>query len=94
MRGDSPCMPGDEGVPNPVRKYLTALAAGTAPLAISWVLFRHAPASAVTPVETPLAVLGKKLLEDYVLAFELISVVLFVAMAAAVLLTFRKRGES
>lgn len=43
------------------------------------------------PEPTDLADLGRGLLEDYVLPFELISIVLLVAMAGAVLLAWRRR---
>ena len=48
----------------------------------------------VAPQEVDIKALGEKLVNDYVLAFELISVVLFVAMAGAILLGFeRRRGK-
>ncbi|MDR0881980.1 MAG: NADH-quinone oxidoreductase subunit J [Candidatus Adiutrix sp.] len=43
------------------------------------------------PVETPLAELGQDLLNFYVVPFELISIVLLVAMAGGVLLAWDKR---
>lgn len=44
------------------------------------------------PLEIPVAKLGEGLINDYVLAFELISVVLLIAMAGAVLLAWQRRG--
>jgi NADH-quinone oxidoreductase subunit J len=46
------------------------------------------------PTEVSLGVLGQSFLGPYGLAFELISVVLFVAMAGAVLLGWEKRREA
>ncbi|MDR2460036.1 MAG: NADH-quinone oxidoreductase subunit J [Deltaproteobacteria bacterium] len=44
------------------------------------------------PVENPTGELGEGLLSDYVLPFELISIILLVAMAGAVYLAFRGFG--
>lgn len=83
---------GEESDPAPVKQYLYALLAGLAPAAIlSWTILTHPLASKVLPVEVPLVELGKGLLEQYFLAFELISVVLLVAMSGAVLLTWERR---
>ena len=46
------------------------------------------------PVEVSVAELGEGLLGPYTLAFELISVVLLVAMAGAVLIAFQGKGKS
>ncbi len=84
---------GEESQPNPPRKYLLALLAAMMPgVVIGWVWLRHPVLSDVTPVEAPIESLGQGLMEPYILAFELISVVLFVAMSGAVILAFRKRG--
>lgn len=70
---------------------LLAILAAAAPAALlSWVCL-HGKNVAREPVELSIRVLGKALLNEYVLAFELISVVLFVAMAGAVLLGFERR---
>lgn len=83
---------GDEARPRQTRAALLALLGAALPVfAIAWVLFRHPPASVMVPPAVPLADLGKGLLGPYLLAFELISVVLFVAMAGAVLLAFNRR---
>jgi len=85
---------GQESKPNPPRKYLLALLAAMAPGAvIGWVWFKHPVLTDQVPVETPIEALGQGLMEPYILAFELISVVLFVAMSGAVILAFRKRGN-
>ena len=46
------------------------------------------------PVDVATAVLGKGMLGPYLLPFEMISVVLFAAMAGAVLVAWRKRGKT
>ncbi|EPR43620.1 NADH-ubiquinone/plastoquinone oxidoreductase chain 6 [Desulfovibrio sp. X2] len=86
---------GEEQKPRPMRSYMIALFAAAFPGAVLfWTLVRHAPASIATPTEVPPAVLGQGLLEPYVLAFELISVILLVAMSGAVVLAFKhKRGD-
>lgn len=45
------------------------------------------------PVEVSIQLLGQGLMEDFVLAFELISVVLLIAMAGAVLLGWERRKQ-
>lgn len=69
------------------------LMAGAALLpAILAVILTKAPLKSIElPVEIDIAVLGEGLLGQYVLAFELISVVLFVAMAGAVVLGYQRR---
>jgi NADH-quinone oxidoreductase subunit J len=83
---------GEEERPNQVRTYLLALMAGVLPtFVIGWVVLTDQPASINVPLETGLKVLGQGLMEPYFLAFELISVVLLVAMSAAVILAFKRR---
>ncbi|EGJ49957.1 NADH-quinone oxidoreductase subunit J [Desulfocurvibacter africanus] len=85
---------GEESQPNPSRKYLLALLTAMLPgAALGWVWLKHPVLSDVTPVQAPMEALGQGLMEPYILAFELISVVLFVAMSGAVILAFRKRGS-
>ena len=85
---------GEEAAPAPVKQYLYALLAGLAPAAIlSWIILKNPLASKAMPVEVPIVELGKGLLEQYFLAFELISVVLLVAMSGAVLLAWERREK-
>ena len=61
---------------------------------LGYVCFKWPAASIDVPNVVDIAVLGQGLLKEYVLAFEMISVVLFVAMAGAILLGFeRRRGK-
>ncbi|CAM2060856.1 NADH-quinone oxidoreductase subunit J [Desulfovibrionales bacterium] len=74
------------------RRYYQALAAAAAifsVLGITATYFCLPPQ--VLPDQISITALGKALMNDYVLPFELISVVLFVAMAGAVLLTFERK---
>jgi NADH:ubiquinone oxidoreductase subunit 6 (subunit J) len=87
---------GDAGVEGeearPSGRLLLSLATGLAPAVIlGAILIKKAPLALPLKVELPLSKLGEFLAGPYALAFELISVVLFVAMAGAVLLGFERR---
>ena len=85
---------GDEAAPAPRGKTLRSLAAALAALvALAPPLLMHSPASKLKPEELPLAELGKGLLGEYVLPFELISVILLVSMAGGVLLAWDRRKK-
>ncbi|MEF2145168.1 MAG: NADH-quinone oxidoreductase subunit J [Desulfovibrionaceae bacterium] len=85
---------GDESEGAPMRQHLYALGAVMSVGGIlSWLIMNKPPVSSLIPPEVPIEVLGQGLLESYFLAFELISVVLLVAMSGAVLLTWEKRGK-
>lgn len=84
---------GREGAgPGPPARVLTAIFCGMVPAGLLAVLVvsKMPPAAALAP-EVPLARLGQSLVGPYLLAFELISVVLVAAMAGAVLLGFERR---
>lgn len=85
-RGDD----GDARIPGLGRLALLA-ASLLLPLLLALVMLKADLAVLNMPPLVDLAILGKKLLGEYVLAFELISVVLFVAMAGAVVLGFERR---
>jgi NADH-quinone oxidoreductase subunit J len=86
---------GEEAKPRSSRQAFLALLAGLAPAAVLGAAVLSLPqASTGRPAEVPLKYLGAGLVTNYVLAFELISVVLFIAMAGAVLLGFtRRKGQ-
>ncbi len=85
---------GEEGERAPVRQYLFGLLAGLAPASVlSFVIMTKPAASKAMPMEVPVVALGKGLFEQYFLAFELISVVLLVAMSGAVLLAWERRDK-
>jgi NADH-quinone oxidoreductase subunit J len=81
---------GDEAKRRPVRKRLNAIFAMTVPAVVLAIqIIVHGPQGFERPIEVSLLELGAGLLGPYLLAFELISVVLFVAMAGAVMLAWR-----
>lgn len=86
---------GDESKQRPIRKRLNAIFAMLVPAVVLAVgIIRHGPkGTEMPPQEVALAHLGEGLLGSYLLAFELISVVLFVAMAGAVMLAWRQWGK-
>lgn len=88
---------GEEAGKRSRAKVFLALLGMIAPVAIMAYLclnMDYAFTAGVAPQEVDIKVLGEKLMNEYVLAFELISVVLFVAMAGAILLGFeRRRGK-
>jgi len=85
---------GDESWPSSLRSTLNALVAMLAPgVILAVVILKHPPASIPGPAEVGVVNLGKGMLGPYLLPFELISVILFVAMAGAVLVAWRKWGN-
>jgi len=85
---------GDESWPRSLRSTLNALVAMLAPgVILAVVILKHPPASIPGPAEVGVVNLGKGMLGPYLLPFELISVILFVAMAGAVLVAWRKWGN-
>lgn len=85
---------GDESEGSPIRQHLYALGAiMSVGGVLSWLIMNKPPASLTTPADVTIQQLGYGLLESYFLAFELISVVLLVAMSGAVLLAWEKRGK-
>lgn len=84
---------GDELGPNKWKTW-RALRTGLLPLAVlTPSLIMHPAPSVLTPEVLPVSMLGKRLLEDYVLPFELISIVLLVAMAGGVFLVWERRKK-
>lgn len=82
---------GDEAEP-PVKKTLRAIIAGVLPLALLGpALAAHPLAATEHPESLPVSELGRRLLNDFVLPFELISVILLVAMAGGVFLIWERR---
>ena len=77
----------------PAQKGLAALASLLVFLPLVGLWFLSGRQTVKIPLQTPVAELGQGLLGPYVLAFELISVVLLAAMIGAVVLTFTRRQE-
>ncbi len=85
---------GDEAGPVSLGKAIKALVCFLVPAVIlSVIIVFHPEASLDAPLDIPPALLGEGRLGAYLLPFELISVVLFAAMAGAVLVAWRKRGR-
>lgn len=83
---------GDEDGRAPMKTYVFGLAATIAPAGVlGWLVMTRPVESIATPTEVTIKQLGAELMGSYFLPFELISVVLMVAMAGAVLLTWEKR---
>ena len=85
---------GDEAQGRSFRKGFHAVFALLIPAGVlSVIIIRNPEKGLAVPVELKTAVLGKGMLGAYLLPFEMISVILFVAMAGAVLAVWRKRGK-
>jgi len=82
----------EDGGPRPAMHTVLALLSGILPAAIlAAVILTRSPQALPLKPELPLDRLGQVLTGPYVLAFELISVVLLAAMAGAVVLGFERR---
>ncbi len=85
---------GDESPPRSGRTIVFALLAALAPAVfLGAAALRTAPPSVLVPEETAVRELGHFLMESYILPFELISLLLTVAMAGAVVLGFERRQK-
>ena len=85
---------GDEAGPVSFGKAVNAVVSLLVPAVIlSVIVIYHPVASLDAPSNVSPALLGEGMLGAYLLPFELISVVLFAAMAGAVLAAWRKRGQ-
>ncbi|HXP97417.1 MAG TPA: NADH-quinone oxidoreductase subunit J [Telmatospirillum sp.] len=85
---------GEEAATIPVKRRLYALLAGLAPaIGLALIIVNHPNVSKALPEEVPLPALGVGLLDQYSLSFELISMVLLVAMSGAVLLTWERKTK-
>ncbi len=83
---------GEESKEKSPRQFLYALLGLAAPaLILGGTILREPLDSRLVPAEVSVQQLGEGLLGPYTLAFELISVVLLVAMAGAVLIAFERR---
>lgn len=76
----------------PKRQLVLTLLTGLVPgCVLGWTIWQSSPSGRLVPTEVNVTTLGRAFLGPYVLAFELISVVLFVAMAGAVLVGWERR---
>ncbi len=85
---------GEESRQRPRRKLAFAVLGAVAPaIFLGTAALRTAPPSALVPKETGVSELGSFLMESYILPFEIISLLLTVAMAGAVVLGFERRNK-
>lgn len=85
---------GDEAKPKSFKTLIYALMGALAPAVfLGMAVIRTAPPSIFTPEDTEIKDLGRFLLEPYILPFELISLLLTIAMAGAVILGFERRKQ-
>jgi NADH-quinone oxidoreductase subunit J len=84
----------DEAAPIGTGTFVRSILAGIAPLVLLLPpIFVHPSASGLVPATVSVAEIGKALLEEYVLPFELISVILLISMAGGVLLVWDRRKK-
>ncbi len=84
---------GDEAGKVPMKTYVLGLVATMAPAGVlGWLVMTKPVASVSVPATVTIKQLGGELMGSYFLPFELISVILMVAMSGAVLLTWEKRA--
>ena len=85
---------GDEAAPIGTGKFLRSIVAGAAPLILLLPpIFVHPAASDLLPASVSVADIGKGLMEEYVLPFELISIILLISMAGGVFLVWDRRKK-
>ena len=85
---------GDEAAPIGLGKFTRALVAGIAPLVLLLPpIFVHPASSDFVPAAVTVAEIGKGLMEEYVLPFELISIILLISMAGGVFLVWDRRKK-
>jgi NADH-quinone oxidoreductase subunit J len=76
------------------RNFLSAVTGGFVAVVLTISVLKTPAKLTGDPEVTPIVDLGKLLMTDFVLAFELISVVLLIAMAGAVLLGWERRKQA
>lgn len=85
---------GDEAAPAKPVKLLRAVLTGLAPvLLLTPPIFAHPASTEMIPSAVALADIGRGLMEEYVLPFELISIILLISMAGGVFLAMDRRKK-
>jgi NADH-quinone oxidoreductase subunit J len=75
----------------PARRMMSVLAGALMAFLLAGMVFKYPLASETMPRHISLGELGSALLGPYALAFELISVILFVAMVGAMVAVYERR---
>ncbi|MDL2210216.1 NADH-quinone oxidoreductase subunit J [Desulfovibrio sp. OttesenSCG-928-O18] len=84
---------GDEAAPVPANRIVISVLSALAPLALLVPpIFMHPASDALVPTTVTIHELGRGLMNEYVLPFELISIILLVSMAGAVFLAMKRRA--
>ena len=73
------------------KRFMSMLAGLIVLVLLAGMIKKYPQASTMIPQQVPVAELGKALLGPYALAFELISVILFVAMVGAMVAVYERR---
>ena len=85
---------GDEAGATPTPKLLRSVLAGVLPLVLlTPPIFVHPASSDIIPAAVTVAEIGRGLMEEYVLPFELISIILLISMAGGVFLAMDRRKK-
>lgn len=85
---------GDEAAPAKPGKLIRAALSGLAPLLLlTPPIFAHPASTEMIPAAVTVAEIGRGLMEEYVLPFELISIILLISMAGGVFLAMDRRKK-
>lgn len=85
---------GDEAAPAGPGKLARSVLSGLLPLLLlTPPIFAHPASTEMIPAAVSLAEVGRGLMEEYVLPFELISIILLVSMAGGVFLAMERRKK-
>ena len=85
---------GDEAAPAKPAKLVRSILSGLAPLVLlTPPIFAHPASTEWVPAAVTVADIGRGLMEEYVLPFELISIILLISMAGGVFLAMDRRKK-
>ena len=85
---------GDEAGPSTAGKLFRSVLCGLLPIVLlTPPIFLHPASTAMRPTEVTIQQIGQGLMGEYVLPFELISIILLVSMAGAVFLAMDRRKK-
>lgn len=85
---------GDEAGPTTAGKLLRGILAGLLPIVLlTPPIFLHPASTDIIPAAVTIADIGKAFMEEYVLPFELISIILLISMAGGVFLAMDRRKK-